>query len=129
METAAKTKRLPQGSLIRSFNLDYNQAWEKVLETMLTLPIISADKSGGVITTDWIVDSKAKNVEVVPIFGAAPSIERYRYVVKLYDMGGTTEVAVVQVAQRSGPHHWIDKVPATKVSANLMNKIISNLEN
>lgn len=129
MVDAAKLRKLPEGALVRTFNLAYDKAWEKVIEIMLTKPLISTDRSGGIIITDWIVDPKGKIEKEGGMFSSAVSIDRERYLVKIYDLGDKVDVAIIQLAQRSGTRHWIDRPALTGLSVGLMREITLNLEN
>lgn len=96
---------------------------------MMAFPLVSSDRTGGVILTDWVVDPKASKPGDLPMFGAGPTLVRYRYVVKIYEKDGGTEVLLVQLAQRSSTHIWVDRPPLKEATAKLMDKLILNMGN
>ncbi|MBI3580735.1 MAG: DUF3576 domain-containing protein [Nitrospinae bacterium] len=128
-DSEPKKTGLPDGALSHDFDGDFQKTWDKTLETMMALPLISSDKTGGVILTDWIVDPKYSKTDELPMFGAEPTLVRYRYVVRLHEKDGGTELLLVQLAQRSGSHVWVDRPPVKEAAEKLMDKIILNMGN
>lgn len=126
-EKAVKINGLPEGSLTHTFNKTYDRAWEKAFETMLSLPLVSSDKAGGTILTDWIVDPKSQKSDELPVFGQGPTLVRFRYAVKITDRNGSTELLLVQIAQKSATHVWVERAPVKDMTDKLMDKLISNI--
>lgn len=120
---------LPDGALLHDFDGDLQKTWDKTFETMLAFPLISSDRAGGIILTDWIVEPKPSKTDDLPMFGGGPTLVRYRYVVKLHEKDGGTELLLVQLAQRSSTHIWVDRPPLKEATAKLMDKLILNMGN
>lgn len=128
-DSEPKKTGLPDGALSHDFDSDFQKTWDKTFETMLAFPLVSSDRTGGVILTDWMVDPKSSKGGDLPMFGAGPTLVRYRYVVKLYEKDGGTGVLLVQLAQRSSTHIWVDRPPFKEAMAKLMDKLILNMGN
>jgi hypothetical protein len=121
---------LAPNSLTRVFTLEYAKGFDKVVEAMFTFSLISVDKGSGVIITDWIVDNPKNQGDMmgVDLFGGSRAV-RYKYMVKVSDSNGATEVTVAPHAQYTKDRKWVDATPKIVVAETLMKKIIARLEN
>ncbi len=128
-DSEPKKTGLPDGTLSHEFDSDLQKTWDKTFETMLAFPLVSSDRTGGVILTDWIVDPKYSKNDDLPMIGAGPTLVRYRYAVKLHEKDGGTELLLVQLAQRSSTHIWVNRPPLKEATEKLMDKIILNMGN
>ncbi len=124
----AQPSELAPNALTRTFDVEYPKGWDKTLEAMFVLPVMSVDKASGVIITDWIVDKPAYDGGL-NLFGSGVRSVRYKYLVKVYDRGGKTEVSVASQAQYSGSGGWISGTPKVIVSERLMKRIVEAIGN
>lgn len=126
-ELGAVAIGFPEGSLIRSSNLPFETAWEKVSNAMMSYPLVATDKAGGMVFTDWMADEKRSDPGGM-FSGGSGTVERFRFVVKVYDKNGASEVVVSQYAQRWKNNIWGSTPPRVSRTGDLMKELIAKLE-
>jgi hypothetical protein len=126
MELDAEQRGLPAGSLLRTFDQPFETVWGKALDVMLALPLVTVDKADSIILTDWILDEK-RSRETLEAYSGVTLFERSRYVVKIYDKNGSSEVAVIQLAQRAKDRFWVNGIIRRSNSEEMMKKIADKL--
>jgi len=121
---------LSKNALAITFNKNFEQTWDKVLEVMLTHNLTSIDKSGGVMITGWIQDKRLLDAKSVAsgIIGDTVRFVRYKYVVRLKEGGGSTEVTVIPFAQVTKSRRWHQGTPSVAIAKKLMRKIVKKME-
>ena len=117
-------------ALARAFNAGFEEVWDGVVETMMSLNLAAIDKSSGVLITGWIQDSRLQNqTAMMPgIKGDTIRFVRYKYIVRVVDEGGSTRVTVVPFAQVSKNRRWHQGKPAIVITEMLMRKFIKKME-
>ena len=118
-------------ALMRLFNVPFEKTWDGVVETMMPLNLSAIDKSSGILITDWIKDERLTNQANITsgILGDVVRFVRYKYIVRVSDVGGGTKVTVVPFAQVSKNRRWHQGKPAVAITEKLMRKLIKKMEN
>ena len=117
-------------ALMRLFNVTFEETWNSVVETMMPLNLSAIDKSSGVLITGWIQDERLVNQANVTsgILGDVVRFVRYKYIVRVSDLGGGTRVTVVPFAQVSKNRRWHQGKPSVVITEKLMRKLIKKME-
>ncbi len=117
-------------ALMRLFNVPFEDTWNGVVETMMPLNLSAIDKSSGVLITGWIQKDRQINEAnaALGIFGDVTRFVRYKYIVRVSDVGGGTKVTVVPFAQVSKNRRWHQGKPSVVISEMLMRKLIKKME-
>jgi hypothetical protein len=126
----AEPSDIGHNALTRTFNIGFDEAWNGVVDTMMPLNLVAIDKSSGVLITGWIQDERLKNQKNLTsgLFGDIARFVRYKYVVRVSDMGGSTKLTVVPFAQVSKNRRWHQGKPSVVITEKLMRKLIKKME-
>ena len=117
-------------ALMRLFNVPFEDTWNSVVETMMPLNLSAIDKSSGLLITGWIQDDRlaeGKNISS-GLLGDVVRFVRYKYIVRVSDLGGGTRVTVVPFAQVSKNRRWHQGKPSVVITEKLMRKFIKKME-
>ena len=117
-------------ALMRLFNVPFEDTWNGVVETMMPLNLSAIDKSSGVLITGWIQKNRQINETdaALGVFGDVTRFVRYKYIVRVSDVGGGTKVTVVPFAQITKNRRWHQGKPSVVISEMLMRKLIKKME-
>lgn len=117
-------------ALMRLFNAPFEDTWDGVVETMMPLNLSAIDKSSGVLITGWIQDERLLDEKNITsgVFGDTVRFVRYKYIVRVSDVGGGTKVTVVPFAQVSKNRRWHQGKPSVVITEKLMRKLIKKME-
>jgi hypothetical protein len=87
-------------SIAKDFPISFGILWERIIEGVINMPISTIDRSSGVIATTWMYDQRTNKsmLDSLSPFGSNPRV-RYKYVLRVVDMGNITRVRVVPFAQ------------------------------
>jgi uncharacterized lipoprotein len=116
----------------RVYDQDVATLFSAVVDAMtaLNMPVQSVDSPSGTITTDWVrKDANSANVfsPVMSMFGAGPTYERYRFVVRVLRLntpeGVKSELEVRALGQSFENSHWVNKPIKEKVSNDLFSAV------
>ncbi|GMT41800.1 MAG: hypothetical protein IEMM0002_0211 [bacterium] len=117
-------------ALVYVFPVEFDTGWDNILEAMLDLPLMSVDKSSGILITGWINNKGVpkKRAASINIFGGSSKLVRYKYVVRVYDLGAVSKVKVIPFTQVMENRRWRVADPEVMVSEKLMKRIITKME-
>jgi len=116
-------------ALSKTYNMPFDKLWDEILEIMLSLPIENIDKNSGIILsgyTENMTGLEAAATQINP-FSDGSRLVRYKYTVKLYDYGDSSEVVVIPFAQVSKNRRWHEGKPAVEITKKLMRIIVRRL--
>ncbi len=124
----ARPNSIGVSALSNNFARSFDDTWENVLEVMLAAPLAIIDKSSGVIGTEWMIQQRTGGGMSLGLFGTGQRVIRLKYVVKLYDRTGETEVVVIPYTQYTEGRMWLDGKPRIQVGEHLMRLINAKME-
>jgi hypothetical protein len=118
----------------RTFSMNFQDAWKFITQAAGTMPVVSANKETGVITTDWI---KAKSDILYSGYGETriPYTIRYKFTIKVKPSSRGTTVTVTNKEQYladsvtagidfSGSiYQWLDTQSSTNKEAAFLDEI------
>ncbi|MBI4666475.1 MAG: hypothetical protein HY751_08715 [Nitrospinae bacterium] len=113
-------------SVQKDYPMRFGVAWNRVVESILDLPLEVVDRSSGVIITGWIYDESRSGdgmLSLNPLAGMERKI-RYKYTVRILDRGNLTQLKVVPFAESIKGQRW----EGAKASILITNRLFDRLE-
>ncbi|OIO73734.1 MAG: hypothetical protein AUJ57_03930 [Zetaproteobacteria bacterium CG1_02_53_45] len=108
----------------RLYDVQPGQLFSAAVDAMtsLSLPVTSVDSPSGILTSDWVRKGSSNDdmMGLGSLFGNAPKVYRYRFIVRVFKFNADQSRLEVRVLNQSYQNsHWVNKPSNTKLSADL----------
>ncbi|HJM82615.1 MAG TPA: DUF3576 domain-containing protein [Nitrospinota bacterium] len=113
-----RTITLSDNSQSKDFKMRYGVVWERLMGAMLQLPLVSVDRSSGIIITDWKVDLDSQNSNQI----------RYKYTIRVMDKGVGTRIRVIPFLEIMKNYNWQSGRPNLIVTKRMFYRIEQELK-
>ncbi|MBI5814729.1 MAG: hypothetical protein HZB29_03875 [Nitrospinae bacterium] len=111
-------------SVLKEYNLKFGVAWNRIVDTVVDLPLTTLDRSSGMILTGWIYDERKDKDALISInpFGG-DAVIRYRYNVRIADKGASVQIKVVPFTEVFKGTRWEEAKPNIVVTDRLFKRL------